>query len=207
MKPRPKTFLSIIDRKQPVIGKLSNLTLIGLSLLSLSSCQDSGLIAPPVQSFGGGINTDRAEQSPQLSYDGRYLAFASDRQGQRSIYLYDRVSNQLVPLPGLNLPNTWQDQPDVSADGRYIVYLSEQSGKPDIWLYDRQTLRAQNLSEKLLGEVRHPSISGNGRTVAFESNRTGQWDLIFYDRGLGVEISPPQPLDTPPIKKGESNPP
>lgn len=179
------------------------LLLISSSAFAIGGCQDSSLIAPPVQILGGGINTDRADRSPQLSYDGRYLAFASDRQGQRSIYLYDRVRNQLVPLPGLNLPNTWQDEPDVSADGRYIVYVSEQSGKPDIWLYDRQTMQAKNLTERLLGEVRHPSISGNGRTIAFESNRTGQWDLIFYDRGLDIEISPPQPSDAPPAENNQ----
>lgn len=163
----------------------------------LTACQDPVMITPPTQSFGDSLNTAQTEQSPRFSYDGRYLVFASDRKGQRQIYLYDRTGGQMIALPGLNMPNTWQDQPDISADGRYIVYVSEQSGKPDIWLYDRQALETKNLTENLLGESRHPTISGNGRFISFENNRTGQWDLMLYDRGLGIDLSLPQPLSSP----------
>jgi Tol biopolymer transport system component len=168
--------------------------------LGLSACQDSEFVTPPPQAFGNGLNTPQTEQSPQFSYDGRYLVFASDRNGQREIFLYDRTQGKVLPLPGLNRTRTWQDQPDISADGRYIIYVSEQSGKPDIWLYDRETLEAKNLTENLLGESRKPSISGNGRFIAFENNRSGQWDVMLYDRGFGIELSLPQPAASPPAK-------
>jgi Tol biopolymer transport system component len=103
-----------------------------------------------------------------------------------------------VDLPGLNQPNTLQEQPDISADGRYIVYISEQLGKPDVFVYDRQTSEAKRLTENILAEVRHPTISGNGRFVAFESNRSGQWNIEIYDRGTGVELSLPTGSAAPP---------
>lgn len=159
--------------------------------LNISSCQESGFIAPLPQDIGSSLNTSRNDQNARLSYDGRYLVFASDRGKQRGIWLYDLVERRLVPLPGVNQPNSLQDQPDISADGRYLVYVSEQGGKPNIWFYDRQTFQADNLTETWIGEVRQPSISGNGRFVAFESNRSGQWDLVIYDRGLKTEISLP----------------
>ncbi|MDJ0732383.1 MAG: biopolymer transporter [Crocosphaera sp.] len=160
-------------------------------LISLIGCTDSGFITPPTQPLGNVLNTRSSEQHPRFSYEGRYLVFASDRQGKRSIWLYDRIRGRLLPLPGLNQPGTVQDQPDISADGRYIVYVSEQEGKQDIFVYDRQTLRGENITKNLLGEVRHPTISGNGRLIAFESNRSGQWDIIIYDRGLKIPLSLP----------------
>ncbi len=160
-------------------------------VLSLVSCSPSGFITPPTQPLGNSLNTRSSEQYPRFSYEGRYLVFASDRQGKRSIWLYDQINGRVLPLPGLNQAGTIQDQPDISADGRYIVYVSEQEGKQDIFVYDRQTSRADNITKNILGEVRHPTISGNGRLIAFESNRSGQWDIIIYDRGLNAPLSLP----------------
>ncbi|MGK7954504.1 MAG: TolB family protein [Crocosphaera sp.] len=159
--------------------------------LYLTGCTNSEFITPPIQPLGNSLNTRSSEQYPRFSYEGRYLAFASDRQGKRSIWLYDQINGRLLPLPGLNQPGTVQDQPDISADGRYIVYVSEQEGKQDIFVYDRQTSRADNITKDIVGEVRHPTISGNGRLIAFESNRSGQWDIIIYDRGLNAPLSLP----------------
>ena len=170
------------------MGKLMAIALV----LGLGSCQDTGFIAPLPQDLGSSLNTIRNEQNSRLSYDGRYLVFSSDRGKQRGIWLYDLVERRLVPLPGVNQPNNFQDQPDISADGRYLVYVSEQSGKSDIWFYDRQTFEAENITPNWLGEVRRPSISGNGRFVSFETNRSGQWDLVIYDRGMKIDLSLPK---------------
>jgi Tol biopolymer transport system component len=170
-----------------------SLSFFVISLLSgLSGCSDTSLVAPPPQNFGSSLNTTSAEQHPRFSYDGRYLVLASDRQSQRSVWLYDLQTQRPVSLPGLNQRGIVQDEPDISADGRYIVYISEESGKPDVYIYDRQTLQNKNLTKSWLGQVRNPSISGNGRFIAFETNRTGQWDIALYDRGANIEISLPQ---------------
>ncbi|MGB5596494.1 MAG: biopolymer transporter [Crocosphaera sp.] len=160
-------------------------------VVSLTGCTNSGFVTPPTQPLGSVLNTRYSEEYPRFSYEGRYLVFASDRQGKRSIWLYDSRDGRLLPLPGLNQPGTVQDQPAISADGRYIVYVSEQEGKQDIFVYDRQSLRGENITQNLLGEVRHPTISGNGRFIAFESNRSGQWDIVIFDRGLTTPLSPP----------------
>ena len=188
-------FFLLIAKLHPKCLK-SYLKLFGLSILiTLVSCSDSGFITPPTQPLGNVLNTRSSEQHPRFSYEGRYLVFASDRQGKRSVWLYEQINGGLLPLPGLNQLGSVQDQPDISADGRYIVYVSEQEGKQDIFVYDRQTSRADNITKNILGEVRHPSISGNGRFVAFESNRSGQWDIIIYDRGLNAPLSLPSQLN------------
>ncbi|ACK68070.1 WD40 domain protein beta Propeller [Rippkaea orientalis PCC 8801] len=183
MKPRRKRF----HQSLTLLLLLSSLT------LGLGSCQPGTFITPPTLELGSALNSRSAEEFPRFSYDGRYLVFASDRQGQRGIWLYDRLNNRLLPLPGINQPGTRQDQPDISSDGRYIVYVSEQEGKPDIFLYDRFTFQREQITKNWLGEVRHPTISGNGRLIAFEANRQGQWDLVIYDRGLNTPLSVPNP--------------
>ncbi len=181
-----------LKSKLPHLQQLSFYILMAFLLINLNSCSDRGFVTPPAKNLGSSLNSKAAERYPHFSYDGRYLVFASDRRGQRSIFFYELLSRRLLELPGLNQPGSMQDQPDISADGRYIVYVSEQLGKPDIFIYDRKIGKAEAITKDLLGEVRHPSMSGNGRFVTFEINRAGQWDLEIYDRGSGIELSIPQ---------------
>ncbi|MGF1542106.1 MAG: TolB family protein [Pleurocapsa sp.] len=170
-----------------------SLLLVTSIVTGLASCQNSGYyITPPGQTFSGTLNTIVREGGANFSHDGRYLVFHSDRNSQRSIYLYDLQSSRLVNLPGLNKPGSMQFDADLSADGRYIVYVSEELGKTDIFVYDRAALNSENITKNLIGEVRNPTISGNGRLVAFESNRNGQWDVEIYDRGLTTDLSLPK---------------
>ena len=162
--------------------------------IALGGCQESGYITPPTQTLSGSLNTRTTEADPHFSDNGRYLIFTSDRNSQRSVFLYDLQSRRLLSLPGLNQPRSMQYQADISADGRYIVYVSEQLGKPDIFLYDRVALNRKNITQNFIGEVRNPTISANGRFIAFEGNRAGQWDIEIYDRGLGTDLSLPSNL-------------
>lgn len=172
--------------------KLSGVWLLVPISFGIGSCQPSQYITPPTQRIDAQLNSRSAEDSPQFSYDGRYLIYTSDRNGKRSVYLYDLQRRRSIALPGLNQPGSMQSQADISADGRYVVYRSEQLGKSDIFLYDRQTSKTQNLTKSFIGEVRYPSISGNGRFVSFAGNRSGQWDIEIYDRGTGINFSVPQ---------------
>ncbi len=169
----------------------NNLLKLVVILFTLTSCKDSGYITPPTANLGATLNTKAAETAPNISHDGRYLVFTSDRNSQTGIFLYDRQANSLLSLPGLNLAQSRQYQGNISADGNYIVYVSEQLGKTDIFLYDRTALKSEHITKNFLGEVRNPSISGNGRFIIFEGNRSGQWDIEIYDRGLDIPLSLP----------------
>ena len=122
------------------------------------------------------------DEYPAYSSDGRYLAFASDRNNNRDIFLYDLQERRLVDLPSLNRSDFAEDQPAVSADGRFIAYVSTARGKTDILVYDRQTQRSQLLTANTKGSVRHPTITGNGRYVAFETSQLGQWHIAIVER-------------------------
>ncbi|VEP14878.1 Periplasmic component of the Tol biopolymer transport system [Hyella patelloides LEGE 07179] len=143
-------------------------------------CQSFNAVTPPL--LPGGINSNSPEESPAYSSDGNYLVFASDRRGQRDIFLYDLQQNQLVSLPNLNRGNSSQDRPAISADGRYIVYVSTERGKTDIFLYDRETQKAELLTANIKGSVDNPTISGDGRQIAFQASQLGQWKIVVIER-------------------------
>ncbi|NEP62383.1 MAG: TolB family protein [Symploca sp. SIO2G7] len=154
-----------------------------LALVLLTSSCVNQFNSPP-QILSGGINSQRADESPAYSSDGRYLAFASDRNRSRDIFLYDLQQKRLVDLPNLNRRDSSQDQPALSSDGRFIVYVSSERGKTDILVYDRNKQKSRLLTAGVKGSVRHPTISGDGRYVAYETSQLGQWNIAIVERDI-----------------------
>lgn len=153
-----------------------------LLIFGISGCTNGLFISPQIPT--GGINSRYSDENPSYSGDGRYLAFASERQGHRDIYLYDNQKRALVALPNLNHRNSSQDQPALSNNGRYIAYVSTERGKTDIFVYDRNSQRPQLLSANVRGSVRNPTITGNGSSVAFQTSQLGQWNIAIVERNL-----------------------
>ncbi|MBV9388384.1 MAG: PD40 domain-containing protein [Chroococcidiopsidaceae cyanobacterium CP_BM_ER_R8_30] len=137
------------------------------------------------------LNSRYNDEQPALSGNGRFLAFVSNRYGNRSILLYDLQQQQLIPLPGLNQRNTIAENPSLSYTGRYLVYVIGIQGQPTVALYDRATQQSQLLTQFYPGWVRHPSISPNGRYVVFEGSSRGQWSIEVLDRGPNIELDIP----------------
>lgn len=162
------------------LGKFNLILLCFLGIILNSGCNRALLIAPEIAT--GGINSNSAEEYPTYSSDAHYLAFASDRNGNRDIFLFDLQQRHLVSLPNLNRRNSSQDQPSLSADGQYIAYVSTERGKTDIFVYNRQTQTTELLSVNVRGSVSHPTISGDGSKVAFQTSQSGQWQIVIVNR-------------------------
>jgi Tol biopolymer transport system component len=96
--------------------------------------------------------------------------------------MFDRLTNTLVDLPGLNSFDTVASHPSVAENGRYIVFCANRQGRSGIFLYDRETRQLRNLTANLQAEVRNPTISADGSRIAFESTVNGQWDILVYNR-------------------------
>jgi Tol biopolymer transport system component len=146
------------------------------------------------------LNSIYSDEQPALSGNGRYLAFVSNRNGKRSIMLYDLKEQQFLDLPHLNRRDAIAESPSLSYNARYIVYLASDSGRPEIELYDRITHRWQALTLGYRGWYRNPSISPDGRYIVFESGRRGQWDLELIDRGPLVEPDRINPQTGPSVE-------
>lgn len=147
------------------------------------------------------LNTEADhERMPALSGDGRFLAFTSNSSngvGGTDVFLYDRQTSKLVPLPGLN--STFRDaEPNLSHDGRLIVFASDRpggQGARDIYLYDRQTAKLVPLPGLNSGsQDQTPALSPIGRYVVFASDRfrgAGERDVYLYDRQAGKLLPTP----------------
>ncbi|MCA1991567.1 MAG: biopolymer transporter Tol [Coleofasciculus sp. S288] len=131
------------------------------------------------------------DEQPALSGNGQFLAFVSNRDGDRKLIVYDLQTQQVVYLPRLNQPDTIAEHPSLSLTGRYITYITSDRGRPTVALYDRATERSQILTTHYRGWVRNPNISPDGRYIVFETSRRGQWDIEVLDRGGNVELDIP----------------
>ncbi len=156
---------------------------IGLSLTSIVvACSP----APPIQGPTA-LNSRYTDEQPALSGNGQFVAFVSNRDGDRKIVMYDLQRRQFVNLPQLNRRDAIAESPSLSRTGRYIVYINSDRGRPEVELYDRVTQRIEILTIGYQGWVRNPSISPDGRYIVFETSRRGQWDVEVLDRGSNVE--------------------
>lgn len=139
--------------------------------------------------------------SPDVSADGRYVAFASrapnlvpgDTNGKPDIFVRDTVRHRTVRVSiGTDGQegNDNSSQPFISADGRYIAFTSQANTfdprdpnfLPDAYVHDRVTHRTELISfgtddRPLLSGGWAPavvtSISDDGQRVVFESHSRG----------------------------------
>ena len=144
-----------------------------------------------VASDGTAANDD--SWNPNLSADGRFIAFASeasnlvpgDTNGASDIFVHDRQTGTTervsVASDGTQANNESYDSA-ISDDGRYVAFSSDATnlvsgdtnGYTDVFVHDRQTGETERVSVASNGsqannESQSPTISRDGRFVAFNS--------------------------------------
>ena len=149
-----------------------------------------------------GARLDEWVVSPQISADGRYVAFESlapnlvpdDTNGVRDIFVHDRqlgTTRRVSVATDGTQGNEDSRHPAISADGQYVTFTSYSSNLgPDnaayysgIYVHELATGVTEWISltdgawHGATGS--HPSISGDGRYIAFVA---GNSELILYDR-------------------------
>jgi hypothetical protein len=155
---------------------------LSLTAIVVACSPTKGIQQPAV------LNDRYTDEQPALSGNGRFLAFVSNRNGDRKIVLYDLQQRRFMDLPRLNQREAIAESPTLSRTGRYIAYIASDQGRPEIELYDRVTKRSEVLTGNYQGWVRNPSLSPDGRYLTFETSRRGQWDIEVLDRGLNIEL-------------------
>lgn len=134
--------------------------------------------------------------SPDISADGRYVAFESDSSnlaidGNRfsDIFLHDRTTGETTIVSkasnGFQSPNSSSGEATISADGRYIAFVSsgnslvadDTNGYIDVFLHERLSGETSRVSLAFDGVQAneasdHPHISYDGRYVVFQSVAT-----------------------------------
>lgn len=181
----PCSTHSSCQRNWQWLGWFAGFGLFGLVGL-LTACSQ-----PEIPTTSTELDSRYNDEQPALSGDGRYVAFVSNRDGNRTILVYDLRQRQFVNLPRLNRRDAIAESPSLSYTGRYIAYLASDSARPEIEIYDRVTQRPQILTIGYRGWFRNPSISPDGRYIGFETGTRGQWDIEVLDRGPNVELDMP----------------
>jgi hypothetical protein len=142
----------------------------------------------------GGAQGDGSSDSPQISADGRFIAFHSsatnlipgDTNGMNDIFVYEIQSGAMtrasVDSTGTQQANNGASQASISTDGRYVAFASysttlvpgDGNVACDIFVHDMQSGSTVRVSVDSSGvEGNHdsfsPSISADGRFVTFLS--------------------------------------
>lgn len=164
-----------------------------------------------VSMASSGTQGNDSSTSPQISDDGRYVAFdssasnlvAGDNNGVSDIFVHDRQTAQTSQITAGNGVSV---HPALSADGRFVAFISfannlvagDADGLADLFVYDRQSssmirIVMASQPESLDHFPVYPSLSDDGRFVTFESeagslvaaDSNGVSDIFVYDQQSG----------------------
>ena len=134
------------------------------------------------------LTTD-VDQSPSWSPDGRHIAFVSDRDGNREIYVMGSDGTNPRRLTN-HAASDWS--PSWSPDGRHIAFEANRDDvNGEIYVMDSDGTNPRRLTNSS-GWDGFPSWSPDGRQIAFSSGRNG---FGVYVMELRQEGSGGTPLD------------
>ncbi len=152
--------------------------------------------------------------SPSISDDGAYVAFAADFWDGADYYIRDiyvwRKSDNTTQIINVKPPSTyandWSDYPRISGDGRYVAYhtwannlvTGDNNGAADVHVFDRNNSTTTRVSRNAANQQAnsdsyYPILSGDGRYVAFLSAASNLGQLpsngvpqnYLHDRNTG----------------------
>ena len=107
------------------------------------------------------------DSAPSWSPDGSKIAFSSNRDGKRQIYVMDADGSNVKRLTN-NL--TDDEYPRWSPDGRKILFTSNRDGNGEIYVMDADGSNQTRLTRNTADD-RAATWSPDGSRIAFSSNR------------------------------------
>jgi Tol biopolymer transport system component len=154
-----------------------------------------------------GVESNAISYLPNISGDGRFVAFTSeatnlvsaDTNGLEDVFVHDRVTGETIRA---SIDSSGAESNDgsgpavISADGQRVAFASRASnlvpgdtnGVMDIFVHDLQSGATTRVSVSSGGAEANgfssdPAISGNGRYVAFasHSNNLAGGDTLGFD--------------------------
>lgn len=122
-------------------------------------------------------NGQSNDGDPAWSPDGRQIAFSSDRDGNREIYVMDADGANVRRLTD---HPAWDGHPYWSPDGSRILFESNRGpGQTfEVLTMLANGRRLRRLTDNDMDD-KHPSWSPDGASVIFESHREGRMGLFL----------------------------
>jgi Tol biopolymer transport system component len=121
------------------------------------------------------ISSTRGETNPQISPDGKKVAFTSNRSGTDEIWTCDHDGSNQVQLTSFGKGHA--GSPRWSPDSRWVVFDSDSvDGQWEVYIVDANGGRPRRLtSHPSLDAV--PSWSRDSKWIYFGSNRSGSYQV------------------------------
>lgn len=137
------------------------------------------------------LNSTYGQSEPCVTDDGQYVVFASPRptgSGGSDLFLYKRVSQALVPTPGLNSGSneTW---PRFTHDSVRLCFVRDSLGHKRVRLYEPigdSLVSTPGISTTGPFDDDEPAPDLHGDRIAFVSTRDGNSRLMVWDRTGGL---------------------
>jgi len=129
-------------------------------------------------------NDDFDDLEPDVSPDGRWVAFASDRGTNGRGYALFRLSLSTGAIEPVSHPGSGDDrQPAYSPDGRWIAFRSTRGGTSDLYLRPAEpSCEARRLTH-LAGPAMDPDWLAGSRGLLF----TAQQAITFQTYRMGFD--------------------
>ncbi|MEO5345578.1 MAG: CHAT domain-containing protein [Magnetococcus sp. YQC-9] len=122
--------------------------------------------------------------APTVSADGRWLAFVSNRAGNRDIWLQEITPGNAGLLRQLTDHPTADEQPTLDPTGARLLYVShEQDPRGDIVLMDVKTKAKELLTDRTFGE-QAPLWLPDGKGFLYTRLATADHPLAVMQRSL-----------------------
>jgi YD repeat-containing protein len=112
------------------------------------------------------INDGARNYHPRLSPDGTRVAFDSDRDGERAVYVADRNGTNITRVSGAG----YAAVPSWSPDGTRLAFIKAEPDRPrvwNLWVLNLATGELQRHTAFRLGQVWSASWFPDGRRVAY----------------------------------------
>ena len=131
------------------------------------------------------ISSTFNDQDPQLSPDGKRIAFVSFRAGNRDLYVSNRDGSEPRQLTDVQLG--YAGSPAWSADGVWIAFDGIRTGGWNLHVVAADGGPIRVLTSDAFNNIR-PSWSADGRWIYFGSDRPGEYQIWKIPSAGGTAI-------------------
>jgi Tol biopolymer transport system component len=134
------------------------------------------------------LSSSRTEAFPDISADGRRVAFGSNRSGTFEVWLAEADGSGARQVTALGGPPALL--PRLSPDGKQIAYNANLDGNRDIYVVGAEGGVPRRLTRASGGDIA-PTWSRNGKWIYFASGRSGSLQCwkVPSDGGAAIQIT------------------